>query len=355
MQISYYPNTFSKEITNVPHNDIAKAILIGEWVNLISSLRKLSPEEYKEKKKMLPAVTWSGVFKDGTRLIDSIEQYSSLTVLDIDKIDNDKILLLKRQLSQDPHVMYVFVSPGGNGIKVVFKTDVTDPANHRASFLHLQEYFENTYFAKVDPSGKDVCRLCYVSADSEMIIKDAVPFEVNVEKYNTVVSGHVHMSVEEHEATNNINHIFSTCVKWVERNKEYVDGQKNIYIHALACAMNRCGATVEQTISLIENHYTTPDRLWYQSVRSAFFHNQHEHNTVKVKEIDSSSAYVAPPYIANYTDDVAANDIMRITAMLYNYKLQPNEIMDVVGKIGNFYDKMGYIDYRRASLIDMMN
>ncbi len=355
MLVSFYPNTFSKDITNVDSQQVAMGILSGEWANQISLLRNLSPEEYKEKKKMLAAVTWSGVFAQGTRLIESIQQYSSLTVIDIDKIDADKILLLKRQLSQDPHVMYVFISPGGNGIKAVFLTDVTDPNNHRASFMHLQEYFENTYFAKVDPSGKDVCRLCYVSYDPEMIIKTATPFEVNIEKYNTIVTGHVHTSAGEHEATNNLDVIFNVCVKWVERNKEYVDGQKNVYLHALACAMNRCGCNPDETIGMIDRHYTTPDTKWHQSVRSAFFHNQHEHNSVKVKDIDENSAYIAPPYIASYTEDVAANDIMRITAMLYNYKLQTGEIMDVVGKIGSFYDKMGYIDYRRASLIDMMN
>ncbi len=355
MLVSFYPNTFSKDITNVDSQQVAMGILSGEWANQISLLRNLSPEEYKEKKKMLAAVTWSGVFAQGTRLIESIQQYSSLTVIDIDKIDAEKILLLKRQLSQDPHVMYVFTSPGGNGIKAVFLTDVTDPNNHRASFMHLQEYFENTYFAKVDPSGKDVCRLCYVSYDPEMIIKTATPFEVNIEKYNTIVTGHVHTSAGEHEATNNLDVIFNVCVKWVERNKEYVDGQKNVYLHALACAMNRCGCNPDETIGMIDRHYTTPDTKWHQSVRSAFFHNQHEHNSVKVKDIDENSAYIAPPYIASYTEDVAANDIMRITAMLYNYKLQTGEIMDVVGKIGSFYDKMGYIDYRRASLIDMMN
>jgi len=188
-----------------------------------------------------------------------------------------------------------------------------------------------------------------------MIIKTATPFEVNIEKYNTIVTGHVHTSAGEHEATNNLDVIFNVCVKWVERNKEYVDGQKNVYLHALACAMNRCGCNPDETIGMIDRHYTTPDTKWHQSVRSAFFHNQHEHNSVKVKDIDENSAYIAPPYIASYTEDVAANDIMRITAMLYNYKLQTGEIMDVVGKIGSFYDKMGYIDYRRASLIDMMN
>lgn len=355
MQVSFYGNTFSKDIENVNPADVARCILTGEWMAMIGLLRNMEPEEYKERKKMLPAVTWSGTFKEGTRLITSVETYSGLIVLDIDKIDAEKITLLKRQLSQDPHVQYVFISPSNNGIKVVFMTDVTDPANHRAGFLHLQEYFENTYFSKVDPSGKDVCRLCFVSYDPEMIIKTATPFEVNTEKYNIIVTGHVHTSAAEHEATNEIMAIFNTCVKWIERNKEYVDGQKNVYIHALACAMNRCGATVDDTIRLISQHYTTPDDKWHQSVRSAFFHNQHEHNTVRVKDVPGSEAYIAPPYIANYTDDVAANDIMRITAMLFNYKLNNNEIMDVVGKIGNFYDKMGYIDYRRASLYDMMN
>lgn len=355
MQVSFYGNTFSKDISNVNPDDIARAILIGDWSHQVGLLRQMDKEEYKEKKKMLPAVTWSGTFKEGTRLITSVETYSGLIVLDIDKINAETITLLKRQLSQDPHVKFVFTSPSNNGIKVVFMTDVTDPTNHRAGFLHLQEYFENNYFCKVDPSGKDVCRLCFVSYDPEMIIKSATPFEVNTEKYNTIVTGHVHISAAEHEATNEVMAIFNTCVKWVERNKEYTDGQKNVYIHALSCAMNRCGSNVEDTIRLISQHYTTPDDKWHQSVRSAFFHNQHEYNTVRVKDVPGAEAYIAPPYIANYTDDVAANDIMRITAMLFTYKLSNNEIMDVVGKIGNFYDKMGYIDYRRASLVDMMN
>jgi KaiC/GvpD/RAD55 family RecA-like ATPase len=75
-----------------------------------------------------------------------------------------------------------------------------------------------------------------------------------------------------------------------------------------------------------------------------------------VRDINGgTNAFVAPPYIANYTDDVVANDIMRITAMLFYQKVSVGDIQDIVGKITRYYNKEGLIDLNRASLDDLMN
>lgn len=351
MQVSFYPNTYSKNATIANSVDIMKGILLGTWANEIAHARSLpkDSEEYKNAKNMLPAVTWSGTFKAQTRLKDSLVSYSNLVVMDIDKIDDAKIALLKQQLSADEHVMCVFISPSGNGIKILVKVN-SGPENHLAAFLHLQKYFEDTYFVKVDKSGKDECRLCYVSYDPATIIReDSKIFEVDL-KYGEVAK----TSLEVHVTAEGSAKIFSVCRGWVEKKFTFIEGERNMYIHALSCALNRCGVPVPETIMLITQNYVTPDIKWHQSVKSAYFHNQHEHGVVKLKDI-STHAFIAPPYVANYTDDVVTNDLMRITATLYHHKVSNADIFDVVEKVAKYYNIAGFIDVNRNTLAELMN
>jgi len=353
-QISFYPNTFSKDFQIIAAGQMMTAILNGDYSNEIAYLRTLDTAGYKEKKKLLPCVTWSGTFKPGTRLIESIETYSHLVVLDVDNLDATKIELLKQQLSTDPFVFFCFVSPSGNGIKILVSVN-TGPEHHLSAFLHLQKEFEDKYFIKIDPSGKDICRLCYVSSDDRAIWKESTVFQVDT-RYGEVKEFTPNASLSSYRPTEDLDNIFKVCTKWVSNTKTYVEGERNVYIHAMACAMNRCGVAMEDAINLITLNLPTPDAKWHQSVKSAYFHNQHEHGAVTVRDISSgTNAFVAPPYIANYTDDVVANDIMRITATLFYQKVSVGDIQDIVGKITRYYNKEGLIDLNRASLDDLMN
>jgi len=353
-QISFYPNTFSKDFQIIAAGQMMTAILNGDYSNEIAYLRTLDAAGYKEKKKLLPCVTWSGTFKPGTRLIESIETYSHLVVLDVDNLDATKIELLKQQLSTDPFVFFCFVSPSGNGIKILVSVN-TGPEHHLSAFLHLQKEFEDKYFIKIDPSGKDICRLCYVSSDDRAIWKESTVFQVDT-RYGEVKEFTPNASLSSYRPTEDLDNIFKVCTKWVSNTKTYVEGERNVYIHAMACAMNRCGVAMEDAINLITLNLPTPDAKWHQSVKSAYFHNQHEFGAVTVRDISSgTNTFVAPPYIANYTDDVVANDIMRITATLFYQKVSVGDIQDIVGKITRYYNKEGLIDLNRASLDDLMN
>lgn len=354
LAVSLYEDTYSKNFVNVSAVAVAKNILLGKWEEKITALRMMSEEDYKKNKLLLPAVTWSGTFQKGTRLIDTVESYNGLIVIDIDNIDEEKIQVLKSQLSQDEYVCIVFESPSGKGIKIVFTTDVTDPKNHRAGFLHLQEYVESTYFVKVDPSGKDVCRLCFVSSDRKAIIKESNLFQVDL-KYGVIVSSVVAADAGTYAKNELDNSTFELCMKWVERTKTYVVGERNTYIHALACALNRCGIPMDRVVTAMQQRFTDIDpKEIYSCCRSAYFHNQKEHGTVQVKDTATQS-FIAPAYIANYTDDVAENDLMRVTATLYHQKVPIGDIMDIVSKIGKYYEREGYIDLRRSNLFELMN
>jgi archaellum biogenesis ATPase FlaH len=351
--IAVYKDTFSKEFIVMPPESMVEHIISGSWQEDVLYLRSLNSAEYKAEKKRLMACTWSGTFREGTRTIESLEKYSNLVVLDIDKLDTSTIDILKQQLSSDPLVYFCFISPSGRGIKIVIRVN-TGPEHHRAAFLHLQKTFEDKYLIKVDPSGKDVCRLCYVSWDDTAIVNmRSFTFEVDV-RYGEIANTLTPTTVAGLKHQHDLESTFALAVRWVERTKTYVEGERNVYIHALACALNRLGAKMEDSIDFISVTYPTPDLKWHQSVRSAYFHNQAEHNTFTVRDM-AVRDFVAPPFIANFNDDVAADDLMRTTAMLYTYKVPNNYIMDTVSKIARYYDTLGYIDMRKNDLRAMMN
>ncbi|GAG95640.1 unnamed protein product, partial [marine sediment metagenome] len=91
------------------------------YKEMIEYLRESPPDEQAEVKKRLYYFTWSGTFSK--RHKEGLIQHSGLIVLDIDYKGNEEILKdlsgLKKCIAKDEFTYAVFVSPSGNGLKVV--------------------------------------------------------------------------------------------------------------------------------------------------------------------------------------------------------------------------------------------
>jgi hypothetical protein len=343
--IAIYESAVSLKFKVVSPENVIEWISSDLYHDFIQYLRSLNKAEYDAEKKKLPGVTWSGVFKEGTRSKETLVSYSGLVCLDIDKLEESTLSLLKSQLKSDPYVRYCFVSPSGKGLKVIVEVN-TKKENHRAAFLHLQKHYEDTYVIKVDSSGKDESRLCFVSHDTSPIInQSSTIFEVDV-RYGEVITEYKEI-YSGYNTVTDAKKKFDICVKWVERNKTYRDGEKNIFIHALACALNRVGVPQEQAIELIDSNLPTPDKIWYHSVRGAYYRAQDQFNTYPIKDIGSNEFVADEVY--NFTDDVVKNDLMNIASELHKHGVNKYFIKDVVGKITSYYDQKKYIDINRAN------
>jgi KaiC/GvpD/RAD55 family RecA-like ATPase len=352
MIISLYENTFSKEYVNVQAPELMQAILMGKWQQDVEYLRSLDEKIYKTEKTKLYACTWSGTFTE--RIDKGLELYSGLVCLDIDNLNPSSIDHMKSSLSQDEYVKYAFTSPSGKGIKIVVQVN-TGPDDHLSAFLHLQRTFEEKYCFKVDDSGKNISRLCYVSWDDRAIIKESQIFQVDT-KYGKVGTYVMPAGLANGTAVNDNKRIFDLCLKWVNRTKQYVSGQRNVYVHAVACALNRCGMNMSDAEFLLCNEFNDLEQKEVMMCcKSAYFRNAGEHGSVEVKDIGGLEDFIAPPYIANYTDDVVKNDLMRITGMLFHHNVPKQEIQDLVVKIAKYYKSEGMIDFDRATLKDLMN
>jgi hypothetical protein len=146
----------AEEITGPLH--AAKVARIREYVTAGQK------DEASKLKRTLPAFMFSGTF--ARRKSDAILKHSGLLVLDFDGCGTEP----KAALASDPHAVLAFVSPSGNGLKVVISIEA-DPATHGASFDAARAYFRERYSLDADPSGRDLARLCYVSHDPDAILK----------------------------------------------------------------------------------------------------------------------------------------------------------------------------------------
>lgn len=155
---------------------------------LRSLLSQNNTEEYKRQKgKILPSVTFGGVFDyrstDKTKLSEEgkvgLLQSSGLVIIDIDHLSELGYSLddLKERLSQDKEsgVRLVFVSPSGDGLKVVCKVSstITDKDSYKEVYNSLRYYINSKYGDIVDKSGSDISRLCLLCQDKTARIVDS--------------------------------------------------------------------------------------------------------------------------------------------------------------------------------------
>lgn len=134
-------------------------------------------DRYDAAKKKLPAITLSGTFTK--RAIEGLECYSGIVQADLDNIrlQGGDIHDLKKELAGDPHLLFVFTSPSGEGLKCGVLVE-TGAEAHAAAFAAMRRYFAATYGIEPDSACSDVSRLCFLSSDPLLHINEgATPLD----------------------------------------------------------------------------------------------------------------------------------------------------------------------------------
>ena len=150
----------------------------GKFSDNIKAVRSALANNDKEladtHKRKLPAVMFSGTFEK--RSSKHLKVHSGILCLDFDHLDNPRKHL--DELRYDPHIIASFVSPSGQGIKVLMAIE-QDEQKHLESFRSCEQYMRMVYSLDVDQSGKDVSRLCFLSCDEQMhYSEEAVPLPI---------------------------------------------------------------------------------------------------------------------------------------------------------------------------------
>lgn len=279
--VTIFNDTWASEGKDVNIFTVLSAIKGERWKGKIVALEGLDKDEYTKQKKCLPCVTFSGTFAQ--RKASGLKKYSNVAVVDLDSLTAEDIDRLRNMLIADKYILSFFISPSRKGLKILVQVS-NPPEHHLAAALQLEKYFKEKYNVEADASGKDVSRLCYVSYDRELHLKQAEVFPVTLTESRSVTLGERDPS--KGPVTTDIYYIYDVCKKFVEDKVHFVPGQRNRYRHAMACTLNRFGVAMSDAQMLIEvNLPPSDDNAWHQSVRSAY-NNRSEHGTVVCYEFE---------------------------------------------------------------------
>jgi len=218
-----------------PVHKILERIKNGASKDIVRRVRdEKRKAERNEIKKQLPAICFSGSFNK--RADNSIVEHSGLICLDFDGYVKQKELLQdKENFTKSKYVFSVFISPSGNGLKVLVKIPA-DPDNHVNYFNSLEKHFNSIYF---DKTSKNLSRVCYESYDPLLYVNDNSSIWDTIEEIQ-----YTEISRSKDSPTIPItdeNKIVEILVKWWTKKYPMVEGQRNQNCYILAMAMNDFG------------------------------------------------------------------------------------------------------------------
>lgn len=247
--VTIFPNVYkSREPHHISIRKIFDRIRNGKSKELVAKIRAADSKEQKlELKKQLPSICFAGSFKhrDNHGIID----HAGFICLDFDHLTSfEKLLEFKEDLKRSKYVFAAFISPSGDGMKVIVRIP-KDIKNHSKYAESLGKWFKQDD-QKVDEL-KDVARVCFESYDPDIYVNDnAAIFDV-ISKPKPIVVEHAadgEKIVDQHT-------IFRNLKKWADARDSYHDGNKHNFLVKLTCACNRFGLDQEfTTAKLIESY-----------------------------------------------------------------------------------------------------
>lgn len=238
-------------------------------IYLRKSLAEKKEEAYNKAKKSLPAFTPSGKFVGGRKL-EFLAEYSNCIILDIDKLSKEQLQNAKMIAAQSEFTYACFISPSGNGLKILVKIN-SDKANHKEAFLLVQAHYESILKLEIDKSGKDVTRLCFYSWDENLYLNENASVFASETKQSVIEAVcHPELVEGQQPTTNNTDAIYNHCVNFTEKKVQFVNGSRNVFVHQLACNLNRKGVTLNDALGYILTDFGYDEKEVTQAVNSAY-------------------------------------------------------------------------------------
>lgn len=262
--VTLFKNLFDKQpFYATPSSVFEKIKTGGNKLDVIKQIRETSDKNARnELKKQLGVILWSGKFSE--RKASALLEYSNLICLDFDDvIDPDG---LKKQLSQIPYIFGTFISPSGEGVKAIVKVS---SKNHAAHFKAL-----NKEFPAIDPSGKDICRSCFVSYDPDIYVND------KSEIYTKIV-----------ESAYNDEEKYEKLKAWLaNKGEKFISGNRNNFLAKLVGACNRFGLSVDFVLDVVRKDFidTTSDFSFREAqgvINSIYNNYKDQYDTASFDEV----------------------------------------------------------------------
>jgi hypothetical protein len=231
-----------RETTAPFHRDvfaILERIREGRSKELVDLIRSQPTKELSDKfKNELPAICFGGKFN--TRKDSELIESSGLATLDFDKYQSIELLNeALESIKNDKYTFAAFISPSGNGIKVLVKIP-KEPENYKKYFEALADHFDSSNF---DISTSNISRVCFESYDPNIYInKDSEIFTTKIDEPELNYRNNAPTVKLENESE-----IIQRLYTWFNKQHSMTEGQRNANLFILASAFSDYGISDIET------------------------------------------------------------------------------------------------------------
>lgn len=301
---------FYRIIAEMTEEEIVSAIGSPKYRNIVESVRRTFLEQGEkaanEEKKKLPSVTFSANYRGGRSNV-TLVKYLGYIVIDIDHLSKEELARILQTVRACSYTRIAFISPKGMGLKIIAHTqrpDGTLPDTiqeiedfHNAAYNKVASFYSQLCQTEIDTSGQDVGRTCLLSYDPGIYFnRDATPFIVEQpplfyktqkkkktpgrkkqETDNNPVSEETARNYHSSHAS-----LMVTLNYYHNKSEKYTEGNRNNYLHHLACKYNRHGIPEQEAAAFIKSLFTDlPAEETDSLIASAYAHTE-EFNTNKL-------------------------------------------------------------------------
>lgn len=331
---------FYRVIAEMTEEEIVSAISNGTYRKTVEDVRRIFAEQGEkaanEKKIELPEITFSANYRGG-RSNATLVKYLGYIVVDIDHQTQEALARILALAKKCAHTRIAFISPKGMGLKIVVRvcrTDGTLPETiqeiedfHHAAYHKIASFYAQLCGVEVDTSGQDVSRTClfsydpdiYFNPDATAVIVEQPPMFFKSQKKkrasgkkkkttapdNNPLTEQVALNYHSSHAS-----LMVTLNYYHNKSEKYVTGNRNNYLHCLACMYNRYGVPQEEAAAFIKSQFTDlPADEMDALIGSAYGHNE-EFDTRKLNSTQKRILQIEQHIKENY--DTRYNEVLHI-------------------------------------------
>lgn len=343
---------FYRIIAEMTEEEIVSAIGSPKYRNTVESVRRIFLEQGEkaanEEKKKLPSVTFSANYRGG-RSNATLVKYLGYIVIDIDHLSKEELARILQTVRACSYTRIAFISPKGMGLKIIAHTqrpDGTLPDTiqeiedfHNAAYNKVASFYSQLCQTEIDTSGQDVGRTCLLSYDPGIYFnRDATPFIVEQpplfyktqkkkktpgrkkqETDNNPVSEETALNYHSSHAS-----LMVTLNYYHNKSEKYTEGNRNNYLHHLACKYNRHGIPDQEAAAFIKSLFTDLPAVETDSLIASAYAHTEEFNTNKLnstqKRMLQIKQHISECYETRY------NELLHI--MEYRRKVSETEQPD---------------------------
>ena len=331
---------FYRVIAEMTEEEIVSAISNGTYRETVEDVRRIFAEQGEkaanEKKIELPEITFSANYRGG-RSNATLVKYLGYIVVDIDHQTQEALARILALAKKCAHTRIAFISPKGMGLKIVVRvcrTDGTLPETiqeiedfHHAAYHKIASFYAQLCGVEVDTSGQDVSRTCLFFYDPDIyfnpyataVIVEQPPMFFKSQKKkrasgkkkkttapdNNPLTEQVALNYHSSHAS-----LMVTLNYYHNKSEKYVTGNRNNYLHCLACMYNRYGVPQEEAAAFIKSQFTDlPADEMDALIGSAYGHNE-EFDTRKLNSTQKRMLQIEQHIKENY--DTRYNEVLHI-------------------------------------------